>query len=218
MRLEDAEGREVSLVIPDLPGEEYDSQWEHRGWSSRSDELARTATGLLLFVHPASAGTPDLIHEAMAGVDDEDYEGEGVVESWSAEGSPAQTKLVDVLQFLRPVLPPPRPVRVALVVSAWDRVERMHDAYGTPCPTPKGYVWQSGGFAQLSQYLWAHPEQFSVRTFGVSAQGGQLSRKQDKARLAHMAPEDRITVRWEDDDGVHTSRDITEPIKWLMGS
>ena len=37
MRLMDAQGAEVSLVIPDLPGEEYDAQWEHRGWSSRSD-------------------------------------------------------------------------------------------------------------------------------------------------------------------------------------
>lgn len=215
MRLVDALGREVSLVIPDLPGEEYDAQWEHRGWSSHSDELARASTGLLLFVHPRSAGTPELISAVMAGVDVDD-EPEDIGE-WMPKSAPAQTKLVDVLQFLEPVLPPPRPIRVAFVVSAWDLVAQSATSYTEVCPTPKEFVWQSAGFAQLAQYLAAHPERYHLRTYGMSAQGGRLSEGEDRERLTRLMPEDRISVQWHEGDVARKSRDITEPIKWLMG-
>ena len=138
MRLAGPGGPAFELVIPDLPGEEYDAMWEHRRWSAKSDALARLSTGLLLFVHPRSAGAPELISEVMAGVGEEadEPEGEGKPRRWDPRRAPAQTKLVDVLQSLEPLLPTPRPVRVALVVSAWDLVEEEHRQREKRCPSP----------------------------------------------------------------------------------
>ena len=60
MHLVTTAGDAFTLVFPDLSGETYNEQWERGQCSGDYLELARTANGVLLFVHP------EHIDEALA--------------------------------------------------------------------------------------------------------------------------------------------------------
>ena len=115
---------------------------------------------------------------------------------------PEQVRIVELLQFLqrKPFLRRHR--RLAILVSAWDLIA---DAQLTPDE------WLQREMPLLYQFLLANTSTCSVRVYGISAQGGDLT-GQRKDDLLKLTPSERIVCL-----GPHgKSHDLTEPVVWLM--
>jgi len=226
-KMSDAVGE---IVFPDLEGEIFRDQWKDREWPPEYGELVHKADRVLLFIHADKVVEPVTIaemqrlvelaigdenkkgnnetnHGAVASgaslLDDDHEEHEsGAVAPWDAELAPTQVQLVGVLQFLEPYLLPKRPVRLAVIISAWDRVKNR--------PTPRD--WIRDRMPYLDQYLRSHFELFTVEVYGVSAQGGDFNT--EAARLRAITPaSNRIIV-----EGPNCApHDITEPVRWALG-
>jgi hypothetical protein len=234
-----SEGGEVfDLTFPDIAGEAFSQMWEMRECTTAVADALR-ATGVLLFIHVDKIKPPGWIADdaalleglsdapaeanADAAPDDSDNvpadtsaeaidagQAGGTVQ-WKPESTPTQVQLVDMLRCLQA---PPLDVgarRLAVVLSAWDKVEDDE-------VSPERFLELH--LPLLHQYLahglsagWAH------RTFGVSAQGadyddvkGAPSAEADRMRDMEV-PSQRIKVVV----GHATSHDLTEPVNWLLG-
>ena len=66
----------------------------------------------------------------------------------------------------------------------------------------------------LQQYIKANHTLFDVKVYGVSAQGGSFANKKSRTTLANnnVVPSNRIIIEFDGNE----SKDITEPIKWIM--
>lgn len=201
-------GQETELFLPDLSGETFNLHWKTRQWSLEFDRLASESQGCLLFVHPRRVNEPVRINAAIdrmasvIGETEEERDLESIPLPWDPDSAPTQVKLVELVQFLR--LRPffGRPLRIAVIVSAWDLVD------GSERPE----LWLKMRLPLLHQYLTANAGELSFRVYGVSAQGGELS---EAGRLQLLnSPSERIIITGTD-AGVH---DITAPIRWLMES
>jgi hypothetical protein len=194
------------LAVPDLSGEAFELQLTDRRMSLHHDEFVQQATGVMLFVHPdvkhgAQLTQAAQMEQALGGAPTDVNAGPRA--PWSIEKMPTQVKLVELLQFL--LERSPRKLRVAVVVSAWDLVDR----YGPP------HEFLSRQLPLLHQFLVANGDLLEHAVFGVSAQGGDITIEKEKQALLEL--DDalmRIRVRHGDEVG----RDITKPIAWLLGT
>ena len=113
-----------------------------------------------------------------------------------------QVCLVDLIQALasrsRAV-----PVRLSLVISAWDRVP----ATLTPA------TWVHQNCPLLEQYLRCNERTIDVRIWGVSAQGGSFSDEDSRAKLLVQDAVDRS--RAVDADGDVCA--VHDPLGWALG-
>lgn len=198
-----------TLSVPDLGGEAFDQQIEHRKVSAAHAALYRQANGVLLFVHPdvekgAQISDQDQITASIGGA----TEGAGAVSGhvavpvpvpWKVEMLPTQVKLVELLQFLLDVAD--QRLRVAVIVSAWDLVADVGQ-------TPREYF--SGRTPLVRQFLDANDDVVDHAVFGISAQGGAIPA--DKSRLLEVDSLQRIKV-CHDNENDH---DITKPLAWLL--
>lgn len=199
---------EFSLTVPDLGGEAFEQQLEHRKMSAAHAALFREANGVLLFVHPdVEKGTQiseqDQIAASIGGATEAPSGANGhaaVPVPWKVEMLPTQAKLVELLQFLLEMVD--QRLRVAVVVSAWDLVADIGQ-------TPREYV--SGRMPLLRQFLDANDDVFDHAVFGISAQGGAIP--DDKSKLLGLDSLKRIQVCHENEN----DHDITKPLAWLLG-
>ena len=130
--------------------------------------------------------------------------------AWSADNSPDQVKVVDLLQTLAGDLQTPQGERMAVIVSAWDRVEESQ--------TAEDFVRHR--LPLLWQYLRVGRHPFEYRYYAVSAQGGEyVDEGHDgvlpdklKALLAIDQPSRRIRLL----DGEDATYDLTLPLDWLI--
>jgi len=237
LTLKSAAGEVFDLTFPDIAGEAFSQMWEMRECTIAVADALR-ATGVLLFIHidkikppgwiaddvalaatlevtpavadagAASDSPAGVPADSSAGTPVEGQAGGSVV--WKPESSPTQVQLVDMLRCLQ--VPPLNigPRKLALVLSAWDKVE--HDEV-----SPERYLELH--LPLLHQYLshgltagWSH------RIFGVSAQGAEY----DDAKGAPSAEADRMrdmevpSQRIKVVVGETTSHDLTEPVNWLL--
>ncbi len=197
-----ASGQKIVLCFPDLSGETFKLQFAARKCAPDYVEGFNGGGGILLFVNanrPSDGMTLADIHPAIADTDEpDDPKGEN---EWSADFVPEQVRLVDLLQFL---LRPPflrRPRRLAVVISAWDVVL-------APKPAPE--QWLARELPFLNQFLTNNPESFSVRVYGISAQGGDVTGDQ-RAALLRQTPSLRIECVGSGGD----PHDLTAPVLWL---
>ncbi len=195
----DQGNQEINLEIPDVSGETFDALWEGGVWLESLRSLAGSAAGLLLFARADRVDYPELIT-----VEDPDRpSAETVVaKAWEPGDAPTQAKLADLIETVWDVSPH---IRVAVAASAWDRVAAEGLA-------PE--QWLELNLPLLWQMLESNREDHPWRTFGVSAQGGDL--EDPKARLALAKcdpPGSRVLVR---DGG--DSHDLTLPLSWLLGT
>jgi hypothetical protein len=199
---------EFTLSVPDLGGEAFDQQIEHRKMSAAHAALFRAANGVILFVHPdVKKGTQisdqDQITASIGGATEvgSGSNGKAVVPvAWKVEMLPTQAKLVELLQFLLELVD--HRLRVAVVVSAWDLIADVGQ-------TPREYV--SGRMPLLRQFLDANDDIVDHTVFGVSAQGGAIP--DDKSKLLELDSLKRIRVC----HGSENDHDITKPLAWLLG-
>jgi len=203
-------------VFPDLSGESFGQHWAQRQWDTDYDTLARTASGVVLFVHPKrkddSYNIADVARAEAILREHSDRNPEATASGataqepapWDPLKAPTQVMLIDLLQFLvgEPCCHPR--LRVCVIVSAWDLVEKQPK-------TPK--QWLKTEMAMLYQFLTSNPQTIEPCVYGVSAQGGDLADDQTRGRLLlEVEPVNRIRV--VDADG--QASDITAPMRWLI--
>ena len=174
MNFVNVDGKELRVTFPDVPGEAYQRMWEVRDCEA---EVAKglQATGVLLFIHSDTIDQPRWVvdetqlSEAM-GVEME--EGGGDV-GWRPDLAPTQVQLVDILQMMRC-----RPLdigsrRVAVMLSAWDKV-----AEEGSCPEE----FLITRLPLLAQHLRQPSNGWTARVYGLSAQGGDYDRCERRQR------------------------------------
>ncbi len=199
---------DFTLTVPDLGGEAFEQQIEHRKLTAAHAALFREANGVLLFIHPdVKKGTQiseqDQITASIGGTSEAPSGANGhaaVPVPWNVEMLPTQAKLVELLQFLLEMVE--QRLRVAVVVSAWDLVAEVGQ-------TPREYV--SGRMPLVRQFLDANDDVFDHAVFGVSAQGGEIP--DEKSKLLGLDSLKRIKVCLEKEN----DHDITKPLAWLLG-
>jgi len=209
-------GRAASFYVPDLAGESFESYFELRGFPAEVSARIREAAGLCLFIHSdGSASHEVLAHPQLRELmESEDGGSDGVAgeqpKEWQIGDACDQVKLVDLLQFVFESRKAGQPFDIAVVVSAWDLVEKMPGAAGRL--TPDEYF--SKHWPLLYQYLKSLPKSVRHRIFGVSARGGGNSKEEvHRLTVEIQKPRDRIIVV----DGSHRSGDISRPIRWMLG-
>jgi Double-GTPase 1 len=212
------------VLFPDLSGESFEGAWTDRHWTKEYEQFVSGAGSLLVFAHPGTLKEPHTIAEMqrmMEAALPEDVQAEREVkhfgardeatveiasEEWLAENAPTQVQLVDLLQFTEKLQKAERPVRVGVIVSAWDLVFENY-----PGEMGAGN-WLKNRMSYLDQYLRSNFELFNVRVYGVSAQGGDLEK--DRAALQnHVLPSERIVIHGPD----CVPHDISEPVRWCLG-
>jgi hypothetical protein len=214
-----ATGTSVGFYVPDLAGETFDAQFVTRSIPLDLCNRLQQATGLLLFVHCDHNADHDLLEHPIF-MDASPISAEPVsstiepLSEWRLEDASQQAKLVDLLQFIAEIGPRQQPLRVAVMISAWDLVENAPQlrSHSAETPTnPRQFLTQR--WPLLNQFLRSHAETFRFRVFGVSARGGGHT-SEEIARLTDFVyPSDRVILV----DGTHRSNDITRPVRWLLG-
>lgn len=212
MNLVDANDKKFRMTFPDVPGEAYQRMWETRE-CERETAKGLQAVGVLLFIHSDTIVPPHWVvdeaelSEAM-GVE---MEPEGEEVDWQPGFAPTQVKLVDILQMLQRGTLDVGPRRVAVMLSAWDKVEGKGI-------NPKAFLDKK--LPLLAQHLQQPSNGWTTQIYGVSAQGGDYvsasgedaQASADALRSLETASE-RIKLV---DDGGSVSHDLTEPIAWLV--
>lgn len=204
----------VRLTFPDVSGESFRRMWEDRECDASLAKFLEHRTGTMLFVHADTIAAPQWVvdHSAQAralGIVDE----AGSPVPWSRRFAPTQVQLVELLQFLRrPPLAVESP-RLAVVLSAWDKVK----ADGR---TPDAFLQER--LPLLHQVLAARRLGFDYRVYGVSAQGGdyepppeESSKPWSQEEVEGLRLLDNPSHRISIINGASQSHDLTEPIAWL---
>jgi hypothetical protein len=194
----------MRLWIPDMRGETFNTQFEHREWDEEFDIILDKAYGMLLFVDPRDVkNKPRLIFK-----ENQPYKcfGEELIntdpeQAWSEDLAPSQVKLVDFLQMID--FHKPNILRkISVIVSCWDEIKTE--------VAPE--IWCKKEVPLLYQYLSSNLDLFDVKYFGVSAQGGSYEKTETKDSLLELDdPLERIKVT----DGKFTTNNIFSPILWI---
>lgn len=215
VRWADAHGEQRGeLVVPDCSGEEWEKIHRTREWSEQWEGAIPALVGCLLFVRAGS----DRIVAPLDWVSCHHLFGQPVDlarGSGTAPEFPTQVLLVDWLQCLRAAvasLPgPARRLRVAVVVSAWDRVPPEQQAAG-----PEQYIAEN--FRMLSDFALSNPGPFEFAHFGVSVTGGDLDAAPDyRDEYLKGNPSEAGYVVHSLAGGPARSADHTLPVAWAVG-
>jgi hypothetical protein len=193
-------GRQGKLIVPDVSGEIYRDQWAGRVWPRSYAESLSNVSGILLFVRAdLPASNAELLGALIA-----PNAPPGTLKDWNPRQASTQVQLVDILQFIAIRGEVARPMRVAVILSAWDVVEKM----GPHALNPEEFL--ENHWAMLSQFLRTNDDTFEVKIYGVSARGGTFEELEE---LRKKPPTERVKIV----DDAHSSRDLTRPLRWLLG-
>jgi hypothetical protein len=200
----------MTLEFDDLSGETLEQAFATRYCPETFVELVKEAEGMLLFLS-ASRRNDDAV-TILDAFDAEEDANQGAADPnlWDPKNAPLQVQLVDLLQCLERAPFEAKPMKVALVVSAWD----LAPDGGTDAER-----WLRDRYPLLWQYLNNSEGILDLRVYGVSAQGGRLSKKKngpgpDRERLLAIVPASR-RIRIVGPEV--TEHDITRPLLWLAG-
>lgn len=211
MNLAAEDGDLVQISFPDVPGEAYRRIWEDGECSPQIAELLQ-AKGVLLFIHADSIRAPSWV------VDEAEFARKLGLEvtaentvPWHPRLAPTQVQLVGLLQSLQsgPLANGQR--RLAILFSAWDKVEA--EAL-EPLP------FLNAKLPLLAQYIRQNPT-WLTSVYGISAQGGEY----DSADVESLPKDEAEELRNLDEPSARikligpraTSHDLTEPLAWLRG-
>lgn len=204
LKLATSDASRVDVEVPDVAGDFYQDFWETREWSVQFAEVVASISAVMLFLHSSKVATPisldDIGELATAAGARSNIEVNSAEVPWEPKLAPDQVKLVDVLQMIESQRGLPGQLRLALVISAWDRVHGM---------SPDQWLIRSAPL--IAQYLQNSAFWSPTATFGISAQGGDF--EHDKERLVSVRPSQRVRVA----QGASTGTDITIPLNWLIG-
>jgi hypothetical protein len=111
-----------------------------------------------------------------------------------------QVSLIELIQFFAATSP--RPIRVSLVVSAWDLEPKEL----------KPQQWLSKNGSMLAQFLELNTDEVEAAVWGVSAQGADLSNEQVREKYKDKDPIERARVHAADG----TEVGVAAPLRWIL--
>lgn len=222
--LRSRKGKEVRLVFLDHSGETFDRMWGSRSCTTEMTESFRARSGIVLFLRSEGIKKPvplsdmleieremadALLSSSVYNADKGPNE-----KAWLSDDAPDQVKIVDLLQSLAQELSVGHKERLAVIVSAWDRVSESE------YPTAKTFI--SNRMPLLSQFLSFADDRFDIRYYAVSAQGGEYVEEgyggeypEDLSRLLSLDnPSERICLSGP---GADKQTDLTIPLEWMIG-
>lgn len=216
-----ASGTNIGFNLPDLAGETIESYFVTRSIPLDLWERLQDAAGLLFFIHcdhnadHAILEAPGFIDATHSPKTESALPPAEATNDWKLEDASMQVKLVDLLQFIAESSPREKPLRIAIIVSAWDLVEKAQKigpGAAAEHPTdPKLFLARR--WPLLNQFLESNPNIFRFHTFGASARGGGNSQEEISRLTSIDKPSERVILV----DGDHRSSDLTRPVRWLLG-
>jgi hypothetical protein len=188
------------LDIPDLSGEATRELVEKRVWRKSLADTVQRAYAVMLFVHPDTLALPI---PANFGVDDAP-EGDEVTDEleFTVEDACTAAKLIELLENVIDLRPDLWPIRIAVIISAWDRVN------GDRTPSD----WLEERLPGVAGILTSNPNQVHAAVYGVSAIGGRLPNDKD-ALLAKGGVRMRVFAA----DPTGNSAGLWDPLRWALG-
>jgi hypothetical protein len=213
----------VDLVIPDTSGESVRILLERRIWPEGLLAACENATAILVFIHPQRIRLPSRVAVSRRaadrgsehlGVDPDDG---GALDSGVERDAVADrpdvafqyrhdaataAELVDLFENLSDFFRGRWPIRVGVIVSAWDTIA------GDPKPTP--HQWLESRLPAVLATLESNPDAFDFEAFGVSAQGGPLEARGALLAIGEIC--DRVHA--EDRSGRRIA--LVEPVRWAI--
>ena len=195
-------GGTAELLIPDTSGESLRLLVDGRSWSPRLLSACADVTGILLFVHPERLRVPQPL-AVLGELEFADGNGAGAREPVAfdtREHAGTAAELIDAYENVAELFHEQWPIRVAIVVSAWDVVD------GNPTP----YEWMRSRLPGVLATFEANSQLAEVEVFGVSAQGGSLENRDELLAKGEIA--DRVFAR--DRDGRPIS--LADPVRWAI--
>lgn len=222
MNLKDRYGNVVEVAMPDAPGEDFRVMWEHRELGEVLGDSLKDVN-IMLFVNGNKVKAPAWVTERAAQRRATGRrKSEALPKVWDPSLAPTQVQLVDLLQLISHAPVGRAGRKVAVMISAWDKVEGER-------LTPDAFL--TAQMPLLSQYLEAGRDGWTSRVYGVSAQGGEYDcndnnvepvegsnpkktkKGRDADRLRNVdIPANRIRLVL----GEQETSDLTEPLQWLM--
>ena len=202
-------GKNFQFHFPDLSGEMFEVQFESRKLDLPYVDKLKNTKGVLLFINPDKLVRPIMITSSI--VVDEESSSESKMDTkviWKHKEAPTQVILVDALQVLIDYLP--APIKISVVISAWDIIKNTLGDPAFQTLKPEGYLRSQ--LPLLSSFIRANDDILYVDYFGVSAQGAEYT--SDNTALQSIAvPSQRIKVQHGDKEDLN---DLSLPIKWLL--
>ncbi|NUT33312.1 MAG: hypothetical protein HOV79_09575 [Hamadaea sp.] len=200
------EGDQFTLAMPDMSGELFENVLRERVVPAAVYTTLVEHDAYLVFVHPDELRDRILLTDvaaAKASVAAVTGQRSGppatVGEEFATKALPLQASMVDLLQAMAE-LRQGAPCRLAVLISAWDRVG------GADGPPDR---WLAARMPLLSQYL-ANAAHLDCAVFGVSAQGGVYD---DSGAMADVRPSERAYAVSAGAGRI----DITAPVCWAAG-
>lgn len=211
---------DIVVDIPDLGGETLRLLVEERVWHSRLQETLVACDAMVLFLHPERLRMPMSIamadevladHRASQGRD----ASEAGVEQRGDSGAETQppefrrglactaAQCVDALENVLMHQRARWPIRLAVVISAWDTVD------GSPTPAH----WLADRVPALGSFARSNADMIEWNLYGVSAQGGTLPADREEL-LARGSVRRRVFARSADGHPVP----LVEPLRWVLGN
>ena len=197
-------GATADLVIPDTSGESLRLLFEERVWYPRLRNTCEEATAILLFLHPERVRVPQplAVLSAAVGEGHEEEAPRARVPFYAREHASTAAELIEVFENVADACRSRWPMRLAVVVSAWDTVDDVS------APTP--YTWMETRLPGLLSTIESNPQIAELGVFGVSAQGGPLVDREELLAQGEVC--DRAFAL--DADGEQVS--LAEPVRWAI--
>lgn len=203
-------GNEMTLDFDDLSGETLEQAFATRYCPEKFVELVRSAEGMLLFLSASRKNNDAVTILDVFDAEEDATQPAADPNHWEPKKAPLQVQLVDLLQCLQRPPFEAKAMKVAVVISAWDLA---------PDGGTDAEKWLKDRYPLLSQYLLNSEGILDMRVYGVSAQGGRLSKKKDgpgpdrEKLLAIVPASKRIRIVGPE----VAEHDITRPLLWLSG-
>ena len=202
------------IVVPDVSGELWKKAVETCELPPQWMNSLKDAKGALLFVRVGSNQNVDPLDWVtaagilrMPGGDDSEDGPEG---DENKRRIPTQVSLCELLRFLEHSLgtnQAARP-RVAVLVTAWDRLDAETSARGPTAYIEAQYPLVAGRLRDIAK--------FDVRIFGVSVVGGDFLDEDFKQRFLNGKLESSGFVVQESNGAVEKRLDLTLPVAWVV--
>jgi hypothetical protein len=210
---EDPHAEPVQVVVPDVTGELWQTAVETCELPEQWMTRLRTASGALVFVRIGSDQNVDPLDWVTA---DQLLQMPAMAPSPEQEDKrkiPTQVLLCELLRFLEYGLAADldnvRP-RVAVLVTAWDRLDVESRAKGPSAYIAEQYPLLAGRLNDISE--------FDIRVFGVSIVGGDFIDTVFQEEFFKADLKDVGYVELEADGEVQTKLDVTLPVAWVIRS
>lgn len=193
--------RKGRLFLPDLRGEIFQDQWTDRRWAESYRDDLNKVRGILLFIRADTSASNQELLGAMVNM----RKDPGKPLPWEPRKASPQVQLADVLQFIDTRGNISRPMKLAVMVSAWDTVDKPNNMQPKD---PVSFVTRE--WPLLDQYLRANSATYLSKVYGVSALGGTEGELKELSRLP---PQKRARIV----DGAVSGNDLTRPLRWMLG-